>query len=140
MIEIRNREFYPSIIYGVVRSRRLKASLGINLMPSAYKLCPFNCVYCHWGFTDIVSPNLSRQMLKDLPGPQQVKDTLEEELGKIAQHPFKLRYMKRSADGKLSFFEEEGPLRYITFSGTGEAALHPQFDQIVELVRAIRDK
>jgi wyosine [tRNA(Phe)-imidazoG37] synthetase (radical SAM superfamily) len=40
------------ILYGPVRSRRYGRSLGINLNPGAYKLCSFNCIYCHYGGTD----------------------------------------------------------------------------------------
>ena len=45
---------YPlrgEITYGPVDSRRLGRSLGINLLPPDCKLCPFNCVYCHYGWT-----------------------------------------------------------------------------------------
>ncbi len=39
------------ILYGPVNSRRLGRSLGINLLPSRYKLCSFDCLYCHYGRT-----------------------------------------------------------------------------------------
>ncbi|MCK4224283.1 MAG: hypothetical protein KAX39_03820 [candidate division Zixibacteria bacterium] len=41
------------IVYGPVNSRRLGFSLGINLLPTNYKLCTFSCLYCHYGWTKI---------------------------------------------------------------------------------------
>jgi wyosine [tRNA(Phe)-imidazoG37] synthetase (radical SAM superfamily) len=104
------------IIYGIVRSRRLKSSLGINLSPTTQKLCSFNCAYCHYGFTDILRstgegyPNL-------FPGPQAVENALRHRLETM----------------------EELPL-YITFSGNGEPAMHPDFPEIVDRVIRVRDE
>src|SRR6185436_7914081 len=39
------------IMYGPVRSRRLGASLGINLLPAGLKVCNMNCAYCQYGWT-----------------------------------------------------------------------------------------
>lgn len=103
------------IIYGPIKSRRLGASLGINLMPTGYKLCSFNCVYCHYGFTDTHTTDLSKNA-SDLPEPQDVEKALEDGLKK---------------DRKINF---------ITFSGNGEPTLHPDFDEIVDRVRKVRDK
>lgn len=103
------------IIYGPIQSRRLGASLGINLMPTQYKLCPFNCVYCQYGWTNAITVN-SLPYQNDLPTPDQVETALKKVLmaGTIAD--------------------------YITFSGNGEATIHPNFDEIVERVAFTRDK
>jgi wyosine [tRNA(Phe)-imidazoG37] synthetase (radical SAM superfamily) len=45
----------PGIIFGPVQSRRLGKSLGINLLPTRYKLCWFNCLYCQYGWTKNVA-------------------------------------------------------------------------------------
>jgi wyosine [tRNA(Phe)-imidazoG37] synthetase (radical SAM superfamily) len=107
-------ELQKDIIYGPINSRRLGKSLGINLMPTSYKLCSFNCIYCHYGNTKILARNLT-PYLKDLPTPTEVKLSLE-------------KYLNNSPE-----------IDYITFSGNGEPTLHPQFHEIVEIVKEIRD-
>ncbi len=104
-----------NIIYGPVNSRRLGKSLGVNLLPPDMKLCPFNCVYCQYGYT---SPagfafNFDRDKL---PGIEDIKAAL---INGIESHP------------KVS---------YITFSGNGEPTIHPDFPDIVDAVIEIRDK
>jgi wyosine [tRNA(Phe)-imidazoG37] synthetase (radical SAM superfamily) len=42
---------FDDIVFGPVRSRRLGASLGINLLPVGSKCCTFNCIYCECGWT-----------------------------------------------------------------------------------------
>lgn len=103
------------IIYGPIKSRRLGLSLGINLMPVDYKLCSFNCVYCHYGFTDVHTSDLSKNIL-DIPKPDEVEEALED-------------YLKKDKE-----------INYITFSGNGEPTLHPDFNEIVDRVKKIRDK
>jgi wyosine [tRNA(Phe)-imidazoG37] synthetase (radical SAM superfamily) len=41
-------QLQSDILYGPLNSRRLGRSLGINLLPTDYKLCSFDCVYCHF--------------------------------------------------------------------------------------------
>ncbi|MEA1877089.1 MAG: hypothetical protein U9N86_09490 [Bacteroidota bacterium] len=43
---------FEDIVFGPVISRRLGASLGINLLPGNRKICNFNCIYCECGWTD----------------------------------------------------------------------------------------
>ncbi len=43
---------FDSIIFGPLTSRRLGASLGINLLPTTIKFCSFNCIYCECGWTE----------------------------------------------------------------------------------------
>jgi wyosine [tRNA(Phe)-imidazoG37] synthetase (radical SAM superfamily) len=103
------------ILYGPVNSRRYGKSLGVNLMPGSYKLCSFNCQYCHFGWTDKRAVDLSESEA-DLPTPDAVAAEVE-----------------RAAKSSLEF-------RLITFSGNGESTLHPQFPEIVDRVVAIRDR
>ena len=101
------------ITYGPVNSRRLGRSLGINLLPTDRKLCSFDCIYCHYGRTDvkILSPDEG-----GFPDVENVLDEVEEALR---------TYPK---------------VDYITFSGNGEPTLHPRFPAIVAGVRRLRDK
>jgi wyosine [tRNA(Phe)-imidazoG37] synthetase (radical SAM superfamily) len=104
------------IIYGPVSSRRLGRSLGINLSPTAYKVCSFNCVYCHYGWTRVLTSDLTAYA-KHLPGPRAVEQELRAALLRL-----------------------EPPPEYITFSGNGEPTLHPAFEEIVGRVAAARDE
>jgi len=104
------------IIYGPIDSRRLGKSLGINLLPTGYKLCPFNCVYCHYGWTD---KYWRRSGKENFPGVDEVKDALKRE---------------------LEYARECGlTIDYITFSGNGEPTTHPQFARMVEMVWVLRN-
>lgn len=113
---MRTLKLKDGIIYGPVNSRRLGSSLGINLLPSTYKPCSFNCLYCHYGWTKIHSRDIS-SCLADFPTVEQVKEALE---GWLKQNP-------NSVD-------------YITFSGNGEPCLHPEFDNMVEAALKAKDK
>lgn len=106
------------VIYGPVHSRRLGLSLGINLLPSTYKLCSFDCLYCQYGRTAKPILDLSHQ-IKDLPRPKEVCDALAKSLQSI------LRQKKK--------------LDSITFAGNGEPTLHPDLVEIVEAVKLLRD-
>ena len=103
------------IIYGPVSSRRLGPSLGINLMPTSQKLCSYNCIYCHYGFTDIHSMILDEKK-EHIPTPSEVKEALE------------------------SYLAEDKKINYITFSGNGEPTLYPLFSEVVDIVKQVRDK
>ena len=105
----------PGIIYGPVNSRRLGRSLGINLSPVKHKLCSFNCIYCHFGWTERVTTDVFEH-INDFPTKEDV--FLE---------------VRRALKGIPN-------LDYITFSGDGEPTIHPEFEQIVEGVKIIRDE
>lgn len=64
---------FGSIIYGPIHSRRLGASLGVELMPLDHKLCTFNCVYCECGWNTPVSH-------PKLPTREEVRIALEARL------------------------------------------------------------
>jgi wyosine [tRNA(Phe)-imidazoG37] synthetase (radical SAM superfamily) len=108
-------QLQKGIIYGPVKSRRLGPSLGINLLPTNKKYCSYNCIYCHYGFTDVHTLELKTE-INHLPTPDEVKQALEDYLSK---------------DKKIN---------YITFSGNGEPTLHPQFPEMVDVVKKVRDK
>ena len=104
-----------TIIYGPVSSRRIGRSLGINLLPAGAKACPFDCVYCQYGWTD-------RARVADLghdafPTPAAVAAALEQALAALAEPP-----------------------DVLTFSGNGEPTSHPGFVEAVDAVLAVRDR
>ena len=102
------------VIYGPVNSRRLGKSLGINLSPGEDKLCSFNCIYCHYGWTGRHTLDYSK-FEDELPGVDQV-----------------VQAVKEAMQSKTKF-------DYVTFSGNGEPTLHPAFPEIVEKVIELRD-
>ncbi|TAJ99858.1 radical SAM protein [bacterium] len=117
--ELKTMALQPGIIYGPVPSRRLGLSLGINLLPPAYKLCSFNCLYCQYGWTS--DPTLSpTDQIKDLPQPKEVASALQKSLQQM---------VKRGAK-----------LDSITFSGNGEPTLHPDLAEIIEAAKELRDQ
>lgn len=108
-------ELKKGIIYGPVNSRRLGRSLGINILPSSKKVCPFNCVYCQYGWTKVHTTKANHR--SDLPSVKQIGEALKKALNEMTVPP-----------------------AYITFSGNGEPTVHPDFTQIVDEVTALRDK
>lgn len=105
---------FDDIIFGPVKSRRLGASLGINLLPASGKFCNFNCIYCECGW------NSGSDQKKRLPSRQVIGDRLEE----------KLRHIRDLGT----------PLDRITFAGNGEPTIHPAFPGIIADTIAIRDR
>ncbi|KPJ49642.1 hypothetical protein AMJ40_05075 [candidate division TA06 bacterium DG_26] len=103
-----------TILYGPVRSRRLGRSLGINLMSCDYKVCSFNCVYCHYGWTDRLTLDVHK-CVDDLPRSEEVVKAVE---------------------GALRSSVE---IDFLTFSGNGEPTLYPGFAQLVDEIVGIRD-
>ncbi|MFC2088189.1 radical SAM protein [Calditrichota bacterium] len=104
-----------NIIYGPVNSRRLGSSLGINLLSSERKICNFNCVYCQYDWTTIKRNDLFND--ENYQDKHKVIDSLEKALFALTPAP-----------------------NYITFSGNGEATLHPDFEFIVDEVIKLRDQ
>ena len=103
------------ILYGPVHSRRYGRSLGINLMPSQFKLCSFNCVYCHYGWTTTCTMDMSPHVAS-MPAPGDVVKAVE----KALQSPTEFELL--------------------TFSGNGEPTLYPGFADLVAEVVKLRDK
>ena len=104
---------FDKIIFGPVSSRRLGASLGINLLPNDRKICTFNCIYCECGWTDTHSSS------KSFHPREEVRDSLR----------LKLKNMQ----------ENNEPLDTITFAGNGEPTMHPDFDLIIQDTIGIRN-
>jgi wyosine [tRNA(Phe)-imidazoG37] synthetase (radical SAM superfamily) len=101
------------IIYGPVNSRRLGRSLGINLLPAWGKVCSFDCIYCQYGRTRVKTLD---------PGPEELPT-----LGEVT--------------AAVETALQSGPeFDNFTFSGNGEATLHPRWPEIVEAVRQLRDR
>ena len=105
---------FDKIIFGPVSSRRLGASLGINLLPNDRKICTFNCIYCECGWTDTHSSS------KSFHPREEVRDSLR----------WKLEKMK----------ENNEPLDTITFAGNGEPTMHPDFDLVIQDTIGIRNQ
>ena len=101
------------IIYGPILSRRLGRSLGINLLPLDKKLCSYNCIYCQYGYTGLLTTNPDSSLF---PSVDEVVGAIE-------------RALKRPHT-----------LDHVTFSGNGEPTLHPDFNQIVRETIKLRDR
>lgn len=99
------------IIYGPILSRRLGRSLGINLLPLDKKLCSFNCIYCQYGYTGLLTTDPDSSLFP----------SVDEVLGSIE------RALKRPHT-----------LDHVTFSGNGEPTLHPDFNTIVKETTKLR--
>lgn len=107
------------VIYGPVHSRRLGLSLGINLLPSGYKLCSFNCIYCQYGWTS--KPTLApTYQLRDLPRPDDV-----------------LAALRRALDALRAQGET---IDSVTFAGNGEPTLYPDLAATIAGVKRVRDQ
>lgn len=106
---------FNRIIFGPVFSRRLKRSLGINLLPTARKCCNFNCVYCECGWTG--KGHIGKE---EFPPAVLVKEALEKRINELI------------ATGQ--------EIDNITFAGNGEPTMHPEFIKIIDDTISIRNK
>lgn len=105
---------FNEIIFGPVKSRRLGISLGINLLPTDYKFCTFNCVYCECGWT------LKADKKINLPTQEEVKTELE-------------RVLKEHVKNNKE-------INSITFAGNGEPTIHPKFSEVIDDTIELRNK
>lgn len=103
------------VVYGPILSRRLGKSLGINLFPSDFNVCTFNCIYCDCGPT---KRNINNT--HNFASVEKIKNDLE---CSFKQHLL-----------------EQTPIDYITFAGNGEPTYYPFFPQIVDFVIELRDR
>jgi wyosine [tRNA(Phe)-imidazoG37] synthetase (radical SAM superfamily) len=106
---------FDSIVFGPVHSRRLGVSLGINLLPTGYKYCSFNCIYCECGWTIIQGIDKI-----EFPPSLLVKQYLEKKLREMQEN-------KTLPDA-------------ISFAGNGEPTIHPEFPEIIDYTIALRNK
>lgn len=105
---------YASPVFGPIHSRRLGISLGINLLPADGKICSFDCIYCECGL------NAERPPHARMPSRELVRSVLRD---------------------KLETLRAENVIPdTLTFAGNGEPTGHPQFAEIVDDVRALRDE
>lgn len=107
---------FDSLIFGPIRSRRLGISLGINLLPTDSKSCNFSCIYCECGYTPEYNPNVKTEY----PSVEQYKNELENRLAQMNER------------GQM--------IDAITFAGNGEPTLHPEFVNIIEITKELRNK
>jgi wyosine [tRNA(Phe)-imidazoG37] synthetase (radical SAM superfamily) len=107
-------QLQEGVTYGPVHSRRLGRSLGVNLLPDAYKLCSFDCVYCQYGRTHVKSLSPEGHHFRD-------KD-----------------WVLRAVE--MGLLMHGSDIDTITFSGNGEPTLHPDFSALVSGVRDMRDR
>lgn len=106
---------FDKVVFGPVYSRRLGISLGINLLPVAYKYCSFNCIYCECGWTEI--DNINKIIF---PPAIVVKQFLEKKLREMLEN------------GEIP--------ETISFAGNGEPTLHPDFPEIIDFTISLRNK
>jgi len=106
------------VVYGPVRSRRLGVSLGVNLLPAGLKVCNMNCAYCQYGW----SRRAARYRGEGVgwPRPQAIETTVG------------ARLLRAAASGEW--------LDRITVAGHGEPTLHPEFEEVVDRLCAVRDR
>ena len=103
------------VVYGPVNSRRLGKSLGINVLAANTKICSLNCLYCQYGYTRIKVRKIN-QLTNFFP-VESIIQGLESRLKDDLCRP-----------------------DYLTFSGNGEATLHPDFPDLVSAVITLRNK
>lgn len=102
------------LVFGPIHSRRLGASLGINLLPTKGKLCNFDCIYCECGFN------------RDGRGDTAIPSASD---------------LKAALSLKLEECERDGVrIDSITFSGDGEPTLNPDFPEIIDITLSLRDR
>ena len=100
------------LVFGPIYSRRLGASLGVNLLPTKGKLCNFDCIYCECGWN------------KDGRGDRRLPTALE---------------FREALEVKLkNCLEQDVHIDSITFSGDGEPTLNPDFPEIIDITLELR--
>jgi wyosine [tRNA(Phe)-imidazoG37] synthetase (radical SAM superfamily) len=107
------------VTYGPVQSRRLGASLGVNILPFGVKVCSFNCNYCQCGWTT---------------------DTVDD--AALAKYAWpSAREIGEGLRKALQELQSQGrKLDCITLAGNGEPTLHPDFLRVIRTLLAVRDE
>jgi wyosine [tRNA(Phe)-imidazoG37] synthetase (radical SAM superfamily) len=106
------------IVYGPVRSRRLGASLGINLLPAGTKVCNMNCAYCQYGWSR--GAVRSRGQGAGWPSVAAVATAVAARLDRAAAR--------------------DEIIDRLTIAGHGEPTLHPEFEEVIERLCEVRDR
>lgn len=104
---------FDEIVFGPLHSRRLGASLGINLLPYDGKVCSFDCIYCECGL------NKNFRTKTKLPERENVRAALEDKLSRLQK--------------------EQVSIDAVTFAGNGEPTMHPDFEGIIDDTIHLRD-
>ena len=112
---MKDRPLQTQIVYGPVDSRRLGRSLGVNVLPTQWKVCTFDCVYCQYGWTCCQYDREASSTL-GLPTSEDVEEALEKALP-LAGH-----------------------IDALTLAGNGEPTLHPRFEDIARVTARARDR
>jgi wyosine [tRNA(Phe)-imidazoG37] synthetase (radical SAM superfamily) len=107
------RIHFHQTIFGPVNSRRLGISLGVNLLPTNFKYCTFNCIYCECGWTEF-DPVQGTELLP----ASTILTQLEAKLAEMSS-------VKEKLDS-------------ITLAGNGEPTVHPEFPAIVDGAIALK--
>ena len=106
------------IVYGPVRSRRLGASLGINLLPAGIKVCNMNCAYCQYGW----SRGAIRYRGQGIGWPSALA-------------------VDAAVSARLTCAADRNEvIDRITVAGHGEPTLHPEFEEVAKRLCAVRDR
>jgi wyosine [tRNA(Phe)-imidazoG37] synthetase (radical SAM superfamily) len=106
------------IVYGPVSSRRLGASLGVNLLPAGMKVCNMDCAYCQYGLSRGAARY--RGQRDGWPSVEAVTNAVAARLEEA--------------------FERDEWIDRLTLSGHGEPTLHPEFEAIVAGLLRVRDR
>ncbi len=101
-----------TLTYGPLFSRRLGRSLGVNVLPFGCKVCSFDCIYCHYGYTTVKTLTPSGMTFPTVDAILHAIETA------LRHYPH---------------------VDALTFSGNGEPTLHPHFPAIVAETRRLRD-
>lgn len=104
---------FKYLVFGPISSRRLGRSLGLNILPKDHKFCNFDCVYCECG------EDATKHTKVQFPS---VEEIIEELLLKVQM----LNDRNITVDT-------------ISFAGNGEPTLHPDFEEIMQAVKTVRD-
>lgn len=99
-------------VWGPIESPRLGRTLWVNPLPTAYKLCSFNCLYCRFGASDKVASDIT-PYLGDFPSVSKILSELEKTL------------------------KEGAEFDTLALSGNGEPTLHPGFPKLVHGIREL---
>jgi wyosine [tRNA(Phe)-imidazoG37] synthetase (radical SAM superfamily) len=123
-----NKNNYPwkdfEYIYPVLSRRSRGISIGVNLSPE--KFCNFNCVYCQ-------IPRQEKGEVRDIN-----TDHLLAELRAMLDLHKQGKLFKFKPFSGLPSYNQD--IHDIAFAGSGEPTLAPQFSEIVEKIRSLRDQ
>lgn len=118
-LQYKTYDLSDTVVYGPVQSRRLGASLGINILPFNVKVCSFNCNYCQCGWTTDLVDDASLAKVR-WPEVREIEDELRRKLEEL------------KAQGQN--------LDCMTIAGNGEPTLYPEFSKAMKAILRVRDE